>query len=118
MAAMTDPAVPTPPPQPDPPPDLGGRMEAFGQEVSARGEALGREAQEAADRWSKDPRVVSTANAAGRFWGLILLLVGVWFLAQVTFGYQLPLVPWGELWPIALILLGLLVIGRGLTQRR
>jgi fatty acid desaturase len=92
-------------------------MRAFGQEASTRGQQLGREAQAAGDRWSKDPGLVRVASTASRIWGLILVLVGLWFFAQVTLGYSLPAVPWGELWPVALVVLGLLVIARGMARR-
>jgi len=140
MAAMTDPTPPTepvppveatspeaqmPPVAPTPPvapipaaaPDFGDRMKALGDELGSRGQQLGREAQAAGDRWSRDPGVVRAADTASRFWGLLLLLVGLWFAAEVTFGYALPNLPWGELWPIVLIALGLLVIVRGMSRR-
>ena len=116
MAGMTEPtANPGTPPAGQP--DLGDRMKAFGEEVGARGEQLGREAQAAADRWTKDPRVSSTVNTAGRLWGLLLVLAGFWFLADVTLGYQLPTIPWRDLWPAFLIVLGLFVIARGMARR-
>ena len=123
MAMMTEqpPNRPSQPASPPSPPDLGDRVqqhaEAFGREAQARGEQLGREAQAAADRWTRDRRVTSTVNTAGRVWGLILVFAGLWFLADVTFGYQLPTIPWRDVWPAALILLGLFVIARGMTRR-
>jgi hypothetical protein len=114
-SAAAEPATPsaTPPAEPD----LGDRMKAFGQEASTRGQQLGREAQAAGDRWSKDPGLVRVASTASRIWGLLLVLVGLWFFAQFTLGYSLPAVPWGELWPVALVVLGLLVIARGMARR-
>jgi hypothetical protein len=126
MAAMTGPAA-NPPPGEEaspPPPDLGDRMKAFGDELGARGQELGRDAQQlgrdaqaAGERWSRDPGVVRAANTAGQLWGLILLFVGLYFFVEVTLGIPLPAVPWAELWPIALIVLGLVVITRGMTRR-
>jgi hypothetical protein len=98
-------------------PDFADRMKAFGQEASTRGQQLGREAQAAGDRWSKDRGLVRVASTASRIWGLILVLIGLWFFAEFTLGYSLPAVPWGELWPVALIVLGLLVIARGMARR-
>jgi hypothetical protein len=120
MARMTDPIGTDPAPPTTPPvaePDLADRMKAFGQEASARGQQLGREAPAAGDRWSKDPAPVRVASTAPRVWGLILVLVGLWFFAQVTLGYSLPAIPWRTLWPVALVVLGLLVIARGMTRR-
>ena len=105
------------PTTPRPEPDFGDRMKAFGDEIGARGQALGREAEAAANRWSTDPRVTRTVGTATRVWGLILVLVGFWFLADVTFGYRLPLIPWRDLWPAALVVVGLFIIARGMTRR-
>jgi hypothetical protein len=119
-APPSEPAPPVAPavaPASAPPPDLGDRMKALGDELGTRGQQLGREAQAAGDRWSRDPGVVRVADTASRFWGLLLLLAGLWFAAQVTFGYALPILPWGELWPILIIALGLLVIVRGMNRR-
>ena len=124
MTAMTDPTTEpasgpadAPPPTPESAPDLGDRMKALGQEAAARGEQLGREAQAAGDRWAKDPGVLRAANTASRLWGLLLIAVGVWFLADVTLGYSLPTIPWRDLWPALLVVVGLFIIGRGMTRR-
>jgi hypothetical protein len=109
--------APAPAPAPAAQPDLGDRMKAFGQEASTRGQELGREAQAAGDRWSRDPSVVRVASTASRIWGLIVLVIGLWFFAQYTLGYALPAIPWREAWPVALVALGLLVIARGMTRR-
>ena len=134
MASMTGPAANPPPGEeasPPPPPlersggavgapaaeDFGDRMKTLGEELGARGERLGREAQAAGERWSRHPGVVRAADTASRVWGLALLLFGLYFLVQVTFGYALPDIPWGALWPAFLIVLGLFVIARGMTRR-
>src|SRR5262249_37983541 len=120
MASMTGPAKNPPPGEessPPPPPleptaappaapaveDFGARMKALGEELGARGEQLGREAQAVGDRWSRRPGVTRAADTASRVWGLVLLLFGLYFLVQVTFGYALPDIPWGALWPAFLI---------------
>jgi hypothetical protein len=123
MTAMTDPTAAdasepaAAPPPPDSPPDFGDRMKALGQEAQVRGEALGREAQAAGDRWVKDPAIVRAASTASRLWGLLLIAVGLWFFADVALGYSLPTVPWRDLWPALLVVLGLFVIGRAITRR-
>ena len=93
-------------------------MERFGREAGAAGERFGKRAEDAAHRWSKDAGVVRAADTAGRIWGLIVLAVGLWFLADVTLGYDMPSIAWRDLWPIALIGIGLLVVVRGMTRRR
>jgi len=93
-------------------------MERFGHDAGEAGERFGKRAEEAANRWSKDPGMVRAADTAGRIWGLLVLAVGVWFFADVTLGYDMPRVAWSDLWPIALIGIGLLVVVRGMTRRR
>jgi len=122
MTSMTDQTTggtpePAMGPAPAPAPDLADRMKALGQEAQVRGEQLGRDAQAAGDRWAKDPGVVRAANTANRVFGLILIAVGAWFLADVTLGYSLPTIPWRDLWPALLVVLGLIIIGRGMTRR-
>jgi hypothetical protein len=106
------------PPQSDHAPTFEERMERFGKEAGEAGERFGRRAEEAANRWSRDPGVVRAADTAGRVWGLLLLAVGLWFFADVTLGYDMPGIAWRDLWPIALIGIGLLVVVRGMTRRR
>ena len=93
-------------------------MERFGREANEAGERWGRRAEGAANRWSKDPGVVRAADTAGRIWGLILLAAGLWFFADVTLGYDMPSIAWRDIWPIALIGIGILVVLRGMTRRR
>jgi uncharacterized integral membrane protein len=42
--------------------------------------------------------------------GLILIAVGLWFLAEVTLGLDLPTIRWGQLWPLILIVVGALIL--------
>ena len=124
----TDPAAPasatgsTPPPdasasEPERAPSFEERMNRLGKEAGEAGERWGRRAEEAGQRWSKDPSVVRVADAGGIIWGLILLGVGLWFFADVTLGLDMPSIAWRDLWPIALIGIGLLVLVRGMTRR-
>jgi hypothetical protein len=57
------------------------------------------------------------ADTASRIWGAILIAAGLWFLADQTLGLAMPRIPWGEIWPLGLILLGAVVIARGLSRR-
>jgi cell wall-active antibiotic response 4TMS protein YvqF len=100
------------------PPTFEERMERFGREAGEAGERFGKRAEAAANRWSHEPGVVHAADTAGRIWGLILLAVGLWFFADVTLGYDMPSIAWRDLWPIALIGIGLLVLVRGASRRR
>lgn len=82
-----------------------------------RMEALGHEVEEAAQRVSRNPEVQAGVDVAARLWGLVLLGLGLWFLAETTFGYDLPSLPWRDLWPLALVLLGGLIVLRGASRR-
>src|SRR5262245_3039959 len=108
----------TAPAEPERPATFEERMERFGKEAGEAGERFGKRAEEAAERWTRDPGVVRVADTAGRLWGLLLLAVGLWFFADVTLGYDMPSIAWRDLWPIAIIGIGLLVLARGLTRRR
>ena len=92
-------------------------MDRFGQEAQEAGERWGKRAEAAGERWSKDPSVVRAGDTAGIIWGVILLAVGLWFLADVTLGLDMPSIAWRDLWPIALIGVGLLVLLRGMSRR-
>ena len=106
------------PPQSERPRTFEERMERFGKEAGAAGERFGKRAEETANRWSRDRGVVQAADTAGRIWGLILLAVGLWFFADVTLGLDMPQIAWRDLWPVALMGIGLLVLARGMTRRR
>jgi hypothetical protein len=47
-----------------------------------------------------------------------VLAIGLWFLADVTLGYDMPSIAWRDLWPVLLIGVGLVVVIRGMTRRR
>ena len=113
---VPDPAA-GPAPEPAPRPTFEQRMDSFGEEVGAAGERFGRKAEEFGERLSKDPSVSRAADTAARVWGLLILAVGAWFLVDVTLGYDMPSIPWGDVWPIGLILIGLLVVLRGMGRR-
>ena len=108
----------TVPPVRERPPTFEQRIDRFGREAGEAGERIGRRAEEAANRWSRDRGVAHAADTAGRIWGVILLAVGLWFFADITLGYDMPSIAWRDLWPIALIGIGLLVLARGMTRRR
>jgi hypothetical protein len=122
--AVTGDAAPTPPTQPPPPTPpaeprtFEQRMEDLGRRAGVAGEKLGHEAEAAAQRWSKDPMVAAAGDTAARVWGLLVLAVGVWFFADITLGMDMPAIAWRDVWPVALIVLGLAVLVRGVASRR
>ena len=107
-----DPAATAPPK-----PSFEQRVERFGEEVGQAGERLGRDAEAWGKRVSNDPGYRRAADTAARVWGLIILAVGAWFFADVTLGYDMPRIPWGDVWPVGLIVIGLVVILRGMGRR-
>ena len=118
MTEPTSDQVPPPPAQPAPKSTFEERMDTFGRDVGAAGERLGREAEAAGKRLASDPTVQRAADTATRVWGLVVLAVGVWFLADVTIGLDMPAIAWGDIWPLGLILLGVLIVFRGMARRR
>ncbi len=49
--------------------------------------------------------------------GAILLLVGGYYLLVNTFGVNLPELNWDQIWPIAVIGLGLAVVAKAVQSR-
>ena len=76
-AAPPDPAPPPSPPPPSPPPT---------------------------PTWQPPP--ADHGRNASLILGLIVLIIGAWFLATRTLGLDLPDLDWGQLWPVILIVLG------------
>jgi uncharacterized integral membrane protein len=56
-------------------------------------------------------------DAGALIFGAILLLVGGYYLLVNTFGVNLPDLDWDQIWPIALIVLGLAVVLKALQSR-
>jgi len=48
----------------------------------------------------------------------VFVAVGLWFFATETLGIELPRVRWDAIWPVLLIVLGLIVVARGRRERR
>jgi hypothetical protein len=106
---MTEPT----PEQPAPAPTEPGPRPTFEERV----EGFGREAEAAGQRWANDASVKRAADTASRVWGLVVLAIGLWFLADVTIGLDMPAIAWADIWPLGLILLGVLIVVRGMARR-
>ena len=115
------PSSPDAPSTPDAPttpgPSFEQRMERFGQEAEEAGKRIGQQAEDAGRRLAENPAVKDAADTAARVWGLLVLAVGLWFFAEVTLGYDMPAIPWRDVWPLGLIVIGLAVVVRGMTRR-
>jgi hypothetical protein len=112
-----EPVAPATPPPAAASTDFKNVIEDGARAIDQRAQALGREAEQAAARFSANPAVRETADLASRVWGLILLAFGLWFFADITLKMDLPALAWGDLWPLILIVLGGLVVIRGLARR-
>jgi hypothetical protein len=81
-------------------PDAGGPGDARSSSEAGRG------------------RMPQPARMAGIAWGIVLVLVGLWFFADQTLGIDLPGIPWGDLWPLVIIAFGVWIIVRAMGFRR
>jgi hypothetical protein len=57
-------------------------------------------------------------RAGSIVFGLVLLAIGGWFLLEQTFGFDLPELRWGELWPVILIAIGLWIVVGAMRRER
>jgi len=65
----------------------------------------------------RPPRSDSGRNA-GFVFGVILVVIGLWFFATTTLGLDLPRVDWAALWPLLLIALGAWILLGAIGRRR
>jgi hypothetical protein len=99
---MTTPAADAPPPPPPPPPTAIGSASPPPPPPAA---------------WT--PPSHDEGRWPARIFGLILLAVGLWFFIEVTLGIDLPTIRWGQLWPLILIVIGVLILyGARLGRKR
>lgn len=56
-------------------------------------------------------------RSASLFFGVITLLVGLWFFASQTLGLDLPLLDWDQLWPIVVIAVGAWIVLGSIRRR-
>ena len=62
------------------------------------------------------PQPADHGRTASVIFGVIILLVGLWFFASQTLGLDLPDIEWGQLWPLILIGIGAWIV-LGATRR-
>lgn len=63
------------------------------------------------------PPAPDHGRTASVLFGLVMLAVGLWFFAETTLGLDLPRIRWSQLWPVALILVGLWIALGSLRRR-
>ena len=49
--------------------------------------------------------------------GIVILAIGLWYFADRTLGLDLPQLNWNQLWPVALVALGVWIIARPYLRR-
>jgi hypothetical protein len=93
------------------------RMGQLGREAEAAGKRIGAQAETMGRRLAADPGVQTAGDTIARAWGLVLIAVGAWFVADITLGLEMPTIAWRDLWPVVLIVIGVAVVLRGMTRR-
>jgi hypothetical protein len=61
---------------------------------------------------------VNSARTSSLVLGIVILAVGIWYFADRTLGLDLPRLEWDQLWPLALVALGLWIIAGPYLRRR
>ena len=64
-----------------------------------------------------EPRVHRRRDVGGLVFGGILLAVGIYYLLQRTLGLDIPDLDWDQIWPIAVIVLGISVVAKAVQSR-
>jgi hypothetical protein len=57
------------------------------------------------------------SNIGSMVVGIILLVIGVWYLLDHTLGIQMPRIDWSDVWPIFLIAIGGIMLVRSARRR-
>jgi len=64
------------------------------------------------------PRTTDPGRSGTILFGVVLIVVGLWFFAERTLDIALPDVDWGSLWPVLLIGLGIWMLIGAAGRRR
>ena len=64
------------------------------------------------------PPPADHGRTASLVFGLIILLVGLWFFGGRTLGLDMPDIEWGQLWPLLLIGLGGWIVYGAMRRNR
>ena len=64
------------------------------------------------------PPPADHGRTASLVFGVIILLVGLWFFATRTLGLDLPDIEWSQLWPLLLIGLGAWIVFGSMRRNR
>ena len=64
------------------------------------------------------PPPAERGRSAPLIFGVIIVVIGLWFFATKTLGLDLPDIEWGTLWPLLLIGLGAWVVFGAMRRNR
>ena len=64
------------------------------------------------------PPPADHGRTASLVFGVIILLVGLWFFGSRTLGLDMPDIEWGQLWPLLLIGLGAWIVYGAMRRNR
>ncbi len=70
----------------------------------------------AAPAWRPPP--ADHGRSVSLIFGVIILLVGLWFFGSRTLGLDMPDISWGQLWPLILIGLGAWIVFGAMRRNR
>ena len=100
-AAPPPPSTPEPPPAATPPPPV---------------QPVAPPAPPAQPTWRPQP--ADHGRTGSLVFGVIILVIGLWFFASQTLGLDLPDIEWSQLWPLLLIGVGAWIVYGSMRRNR
>jgi lipopolysaccharide export LptBFGC system permease protein LptF len=67
---------------------------------------------------TRRPPPAERGRSASLIFGVIILVIGLWFFATKTLGLDLPDIEWGTLWPLLVIGLGAWIVFGAMGRNR
>jgi hypothetical protein len=67
---------------------------------------------------TRRPAPADRGGSASLIFGVIILVIGLWFFATKTLGLDLPDIAWGTLWPLLLVGLGAWIVFGAMRRNR
>jgi hypothetical protein len=62
--------------------------------------------------------VMNNGRTSSLVLGVVIVAIGLWYFADRTLGLDMPRVNWSQLWPLALVALGIWIIAGPYLRRR